>query len=154
MLQLKLDGCMLGINNRDLGTFKVDLHNNKVIMDSPAGQQVPHSTLLSGQPGNILGFSLNRRRKGQSFLFHHIPYHALLPLACIYVQRVWFIGFSVCELCVSAAVSCLGMHFAACLRQHARKWQHVTQPLRATILSSTSKGCAAQACCSLCYGNL
>ena len=40
MLQLKLDGCMLGINNRDLGTFKVDLHNNKVIMDSAAGQQV------------------------------------------------------------------------------------------------------------------
>ena len=40
MLQLKLDDCMLGINNRDLSTFKVDLHNNKVIMDSPAGQQV------------------------------------------------------------------------------------------------------------------
>lgn len=40
VLQLKLDGCMLGINNRDLGTFKVDLHNNKVIMDSPAGQEV------------------------------------------------------------------------------------------------------------------
>lgn len=40
VLQLKLDGCMLGINNRDLGTFKVDLHNNKVIMDSAAGQQV------------------------------------------------------------------------------------------------------------------
>ena len=40
VLQLKLDGCMLGINNRDLGTFKVDLHNNKDIMDSAAGQQV------------------------------------------------------------------------------------------------------------------
>ena len=102
VLQLKLDGCMLGINNRDLGTFKVDLHNNKVIMDSPAGQQVPHSTLLSGQPGNILGFSLNRRRKAQSFLFHHTPYHALLPLACMYVQRVSLIGFSV-VLFVSSA---------------------------------------------------
>ena len=31
---------MLGINNRDLGTFKVDLQNNKLIMDSAPGQQV------------------------------------------------------------------------------------------------------------------
>lgn len=31
---------MLGINNRDLGTFQVDLQNNKVIMDSAPGQQV------------------------------------------------------------------------------------------------------------------
>ena len=62
VLQLKLDGCMLGINNRDLATFKVDLHNNKVIMDSPAGQQVPNPSPC---------------------------------FACIYVQRVWLIGFSV-----------------------------------------------------------
>ena len=40
VLQLKLEGCMLGINNRDLGTFKVDLNNNKLIMDSAPGQQV------------------------------------------------------------------------------------------------------------------
>ena len=40
VLQLKLDGCMLGINNRDLSTFKVDLRNNKLIMDSAPGQQV------------------------------------------------------------------------------------------------------------------
>ena len=40
VLQLKLDRCMLGINNRDLSTFKVDLQNNKVIMDSPAGKEV------------------------------------------------------------------------------------------------------------------
>lgn len=43
VLELNLDGCMLGINNRDLGTFEVDLNNNKVIMDSPAGQQVSQS---------------------------------------------------------------------------------------------------------------
>ena len=47
VLQLKLDGCMLGINNRDLGTFKVDLHNNKVIMDSAPGQQVSSRNLLA-----------------------------------------------------------------------------------------------------------
>ena len=40
VLQLKLDGCMLGINNRDLGTFQVDLNNNKLIMQSAPGQQV------------------------------------------------------------------------------------------------------------------
>ena len=42
VLRLNLEGCMLGINNRDLGSFKVDLNNNKVIMESPAGQQVEH----------------------------------------------------------------------------------------------------------------
>ncbi|PSC67663.1 indole-3-glycerol phosphate chloroplastic-like [Micractinium conductrix] len=36
----KLEGCMLGINNRDLQTFKVDLANTKEIMESPAGKQV------------------------------------------------------------------------------------------------------------------
>lgn len=29
--------CLLGINNRDLGTFKVDLANTQNIMESPAG---------------------------------------------------------------------------------------------------------------------
>lgn len=41
---LKLDlnpaNVMLGINNRDLQTFKVDLQNNQRIMDSSAGQEV------------------------------------------------------------------------------------------------------------------
>ena len=35
-----LEGCMLGINNRDLQTFKVDLANTKDIMHSTAGRQV------------------------------------------------------------------------------------------------------------------
>lgn len=107
VLQLKLDGCMLGINNRDLGTFQVDLHNNKAIMESPAGQQVPHSSPRLAASGMYV------RTEG---LAH------------------WLLCGSVCELNV--------------------KWQHVTQPLRATTLSSTSKGYAAQACCSLCYDRM
>ena len=88
VLQLKLDGCMLGINNRDLGTFKVDLHNNKVIMDSPAGQQVPH-------------FSPRLAASGMYICTESLAHRALC-------------GF-VCELCMSAALSCLGVHFTALL---------------------------------------
>ena len=42
VLRLELDPAktMLGINNRDLGTFRVDISNNQRIMDSAAGQQV------------------------------------------------------------------------------------------------------------------
>lgn len=41
VLQLdNLDGAFLGINNRDLGTFKVDLGNTRALMQSAAGQQV------------------------------------------------------------------------------------------------------------------
>ncbi len=42
VLKLDLDPSkvMLGINNRDLQTFKVDLDNNRRIMESSAGQQV------------------------------------------------------------------------------------------------------------------
>ena len=42
VLKLDLDPStvMLGINNRDLQTFKVDLQNNQRIMDSSAGQEV------------------------------------------------------------------------------------------------------------------
>lgn len=42
MLALDLDpaSAMLGINNRDLETFKVDITNNARIMESAAGQQV------------------------------------------------------------------------------------------------------------------
>ena len=48
MLRLDMDSgsVMLGINNRDLQTFKVDLQNNQRIMDSPAGQEVGHSPSL------------------------------------------------------------------------------------------------------------
>ena len=35
-----LEGCMLGINNRDLQTFKVDLANTETIMSSDAGKEV------------------------------------------------------------------------------------------------------------------
>ena len=42
MLRLDLDPeqVMLGINNRDLQTFIVDIQNNQRIMDSTAGQEV------------------------------------------------------------------------------------------------------------------
>ena len=40
VLQLELEGTMLGINNRDLQTFNVDLDNSKIILTSTAGQEV------------------------------------------------------------------------------------------------------------------
>jgi indole-3-glycerol phosphate synthase len=42
VLKLDMDSSqvMLGINNRDLQTFKVDIENNRRIMESSAGQQV------------------------------------------------------------------------------------------------------------------
>lgn len=54
VLQVKAlgDGCMLGINNRDLQTFKVDLANNKVIMESAAGQEaLRRGFLFAGESG-------------------------------------------------------------------------------------------------------
>lgn len=43
---------ILGINNRDLGTFKVDLALTQHIMDSPAGQQVKQrGILMVGESG-------------------------------------------------------------------------------------------------------
>ena len=41
-----LDGAFLGINNRDLGTFHVDLKNTGALMDSDAGAQVKARGLL------------------------------------------------------------------------------------------------------------
>jgi len=43
---------ILGINNRDLGTFKVDLANTKQIMESPPGQEVKQrGILMIGESG-------------------------------------------------------------------------------------------------------
>lgn len=43
---------LLGINNRDLGTFKVDLANTKEIMESPAGQEVKRrGIMMVGESG-------------------------------------------------------------------------------------------------------
>ena len=41
-LDMESSQVMLGINNRDLQTFKVDIENNRRIMESSAGQQVRH----------------------------------------------------------------------------------------------------------------
>jgi Indole-3-glycerol phosphate synthase len=40
VLKLDLSNAFLGINNRDLQTFKVDLTNTQKIMESPAGAEV------------------------------------------------------------------------------------------------------------------
>lgn len=47
-----LEGCMLGINNRDLETFIVDLGNTEQIMASPEGQEVKDRNLfMAGESG-------------------------------------------------------------------------------------------------------
>lgn len=48
----ELEGCMLGINNRDLQTFKVDLRNTGEIMGSEAGREFARRGLLmAGESG-------------------------------------------------------------------------------------------------------
>ncbi|EFN54105.1 hypothetical protein CHLNCDRAFT_25164 [Chlorella variabilis] len=52
LLLNNLEGCMLGINNRDLQTFKVDLGNTKQIMESAAGQEVlKRGIIMAGESG-------------------------------------------------------------------------------------------------------
>lgn len=47
-----LDGCILGINNRDLQTFKVDLVNTKNILESEVGKKVlKQGMLVVGESG-------------------------------------------------------------------------------------------------------
>ncbi|KAG1660782.1 hypothetical protein FOA52_011323 [Chlamydomonas sp. UWO 241] len=41
-----IENSILGINNRDLGTFKVDLANTKLIMESDAGKEVARRGIL------------------------------------------------------------------------------------------------------------
>ena len=48
-----LEGCMLGINNRDLQTFKVDLANTEDIMRSDAGQEVLRRGMLMASESGI-----------------------------------------------------------------------------------------------------
>ena len=47
-----LEGCMLGINNRDLQTFEIDLANTEMIMGSNQGQKVKdQKILMAGESG-------------------------------------------------------------------------------------------------------
>ena len=62
---LRVDGIekqMIGINNRDLTTFKVDLNTTKQILESEAGQQVAESLwslFYVLQPGHKISFMDN-----------------------------------------------------------------------------------------------
>jgi indole-3-glycerol phosphate synthase len=53
MLKLpSLEGCMLGINNRNLQTFEIDLANTEMIMSSEQGQKVKDAQILmAGESG-------------------------------------------------------------------------------------------------------
>ncbi len=60
MLRLDLGNAMLGINNRNLEDFTVDLGNTRAIMASPAGQEahtpspLPSSPRWTGQESVVL----------------------------------------------------------------------------------------------------
>lgn len=58
MLRLpSLEGCMLGINNRDLRTFKVSLEHTRRIMTSAPGREAQARGLLVASESGIFTFA-------------------------------------------------------------------------------------------------
>ena len=95
VLRLELDPAktMLGINNRDLGTFRVDISNNQRIMDSAAGQQVRMqcSRHSCGMYYSRQGFLL-LNAVGNSAFGMAKRVHAGLGILCMESMTCWRVG--------------------------------------------------------------
>ena len=75
-LQVLDRSCMLGINNRDLETFKVDLDNNRVIMESAAGRRLWRvGSSLLGSPAFLHPSTSNLSRSDWKFTLPLLPWH-------------------------------------------------------------------------------